>query len=255
MKQLFLLALLGLSLAATAHAQTYQQLDAAGKQGYVKAKAQQLSAIIGGRTVEFSPAYLALVTARVEAYAKRIGTGAQGVAGKEDLRFVMERGAKFAPTFAQAFQARNVAPLIGIYLPFMESEFRNEMTSEAGSSGMFQFLEQTAVRFGITSAERNDPAKAADAAARYLAGLQNKFAGDVWLSLLSYNQGETAVDKMLTNVTNARAAACGVCALSEAQGTLGKEGLFYTPNLIAAAIIGEHPADFGLQVSPLSSGK
>lgn len=255
MKQLFSLALLGLSLTVAAHAQTYQQLDAAGKQSYVKAKAQQLSAAIGGRAVEFSPAYLALVTARVDAYANRIGTNAQGVAGKEDLRFVMERGAKFAPAFAQAFHANNVAPLIGIYLPFMESEFRNEMTSEAGSSGMFQFMEQTAVRFGITSAERNDPAKAADAAARYLSDLQTKFSGDVWLSLLAYNQGEKAVDKMLNNVTNARAAACGVCALSEAQGTLGKEGLYYTPNLFAAAIIGEHPADFGLKANPLSSGK
>jgi len=121
---------------------------------------------------------------------------------------------------------------------------------------MFQFMEQTASRFGLASEERNDPAKAADAAARYLSELQELFAGDLWLSLLAYNQGESAVENLLGAVSEARGAACSICLLTEKKDFLGKhfqgEGVGYTPALIAAAIIGEHPQDFGVEMRPLS---
>src|SRR5262249_5801725 len=243
-------------------AQTFQQLSAAERQAYVKEKAHRISAALTGRSSDLSSAYLALVAARVEAYAERIGNNSQGGAGQEDLRLVMARGAKYGPAFAKTFQARNLSPLIGIYLPLMESEFRNELVSSAGSSGMFQFMEQTALRFGLTSEERKDPAKAADAAARYLSEMQERFSGDLWLSLLAYNQGESAVEKMLSVVSEARGGACSICLLTEKKDSLGKnfqrEGLDYTPALVAAAIIGEYPQDFGIEMRPLSrfaSGK
>jgi len=242
-------------------AQTFQQRTAAEKQAYVQEKAHRVSAAITGRPSDLSPAYLALVAARVEAYAERVGANTRG-AGQEDLRLVLERGAKYAPTFAKIFQARNVSPLVGIYLPLMESEYRNELVSPAGSSGMFQFMEQTAFRFGLTAEDRNDPVKAADAAARFLSELQGRFAGDMWLSLLAYNQGERAVERLLGAVSEARGAACSICLLTEKKDTLGKnfqgEGVSYTPALVAAAIIGEHPQDFGIDMRPLSmftSGK
>jgi soluble lytic murein transglycosylase-like protein len=239
-----------------AKAQTFQQRSAAEKQAYVEEKAHRVSAAITGRPSDLSPAYLALVAARVEAYAERIGANTQGAAGQEDLRLVLERGAKYAPTFAKIFRARNVSPLVGIYLPLMESEYRNELVSPAGSSGMFQFMEKTAFRFGLTAEDRNDPAKAADAAARFLSELQGRFAGDMWLSLLAYNQGERAVEKLLDAVSEARGAACSICLLTEKKDTLGKnfqgEGVNYTPALVAAAIIGEHPQDFGIAMRPLS---
>jgi len=238
-------------------AQTFQQRPAAGKQAYVEEKAHRVSAAITGHPSDLSPAYLALVAARVEAYAERVGANTQGAAGQEDLRLVLERGAKYAPTFAKIFQARNVSPLVGIYLPMMESEYRNELVSPAGSSGMFQFMEQTAFRFGLTAEDRNDPVKAADAAARYLSEMQGRFAGDMWLSLLAYNQGERAVETLLGAVSEARGAACSICLLTEKKDTLGKhfqgEGVSYTPALVAAAIIGEYPQDFGINMRPLST--
>ena len=241
--------------STSAKAQTFQQRTAAEKQAYVEEKAHRISAAITGRPSDLSPVYLALVAARVEAYAERIGANTQG-AGQEDLRLVLERGAKYAPTFAKIFQARNVSPLVGIYLPLMESEYRNELVSPAGSSGMFQFMEQTAFRFGLTADDRNDPAKAADAAARFLSELQGRFAGDMWLSLLAYNQGERAVERLLGAVSEARGAACSICLLTEKKDILGKhfqgEGVSYTPALVAAAIIGEHPQDFGVDMRPLS---
>jgi soluble lytic murein transglycosylase-like protein len=241
---------------ANVMAQTFQQRTAAEKQAYVEEKAHRISAAITGRPSDLAPAYLALVAERVEAYAERIGANTQGAASQEDLRLVLARGAKYAPAFAKIFQARNVSPLVGIYLPLMESGYRNELVSPAGSSGMFQFMEQTALRFGLTAEERNDPAKAADAAARYLSELQGRFAGDMWLSLLAYNQGERAVEKLLGAVSEARGAACSICLLTEKKDALGKhfqgEGVNYTPALVAAAIIGEHPQDFGIDMRPLS---
>ncbi len=243
--------------AARANAQTFQQLPAAEKQAYVKEKATSIGAAITGRSSDLSPAFLALVASRVEAYAERIGNNSQGVAGKEDLRLVLARGATYAPAFAKIFQARNVSPLLGIYLPLMESEYRNDLVSMAGSAGMFQFMEQTALRFGLTAAERGDPAKAADAAARYLSENRARFAGDVWLSFLAYNQGEIAVEKLLGVAGEARGAACSICVLTEKKDSLGKgfrgEGVGYTPALLAAAIIGEHPQDFGIEMRPLST--
>lgn len=237
-------------------AQTFQRLSAAEKQAYVKEKAHRIGAAITGRSSDLSPAYLALVAARVETYAERIGSNIHDVAGREDLRLVLARGAKYAPAFAKIFQARNVSPLVGIYLPLLESEYRNDSVSSAGASGMYQFMEQTALRFGLTSEERNNPAKAADAAARYLSELREHFAGDLWLSLLAYNQGEMAVEKMLGAASEARGADCSICVLTEKQDSLGKhfqgEGAAYTPGLIAAAIIGEHPQDFGVEMRPLS---
>jgi soluble lytic murein transglycosylase-like protein len=242
--------------STSAKAQTFQQRSAADKQAYVKEKAHRIGAAITGRSSDLSPAYLALVAARVEAYAERIGANAQGASGQEDFRLVLERGAKYAPAFAKIFQAHDVSPLVGIYLPLMESEYRNELVSQAGSSGMFQFMEHTALRYGLTAEERNDPAKAADAAARYLSELRERFAGDLWLSLLAYNQGEGNVDKLLGAVREARGAACSICLLTEKKDALGihfqGEGVSYTPAIIAAAIIGEHPQDFGVEMRPLS---
>ena len=244
-------------LSSNAIAQTFQQLSAAEKQAYVKEKAHRIGAAITGRSSDLSSTYLALVAKRVEAYAERIGNDIQGVNGKEDLRLVLARGAKYAPAFAKIFQERHVSPLVGIYLPLMESEYRNELVSSAGSSGMFQFMEQTALRFGLTAEERNDPAKAADAAARYLSEMQGRFAGDLWLSLLAYNQGENAVEKMLNAVSEARGVPCSICLLTERRDSLGKnfqgEGAGYTPALVAAAIIGEYPQDFGIELRPLST--
>jgi soluble lytic murein transglycosylase-like protein len=238
-------------------AQTFQRRSAAEKQSYVNEKGRRIAAEITGRSSDLSPAYLALIAARVEAYAERVGANTRVGAGQEDLRLVLERGAKYAPEFAKVFQSRGVSPLVGIYLPLMESEYRNELVSPGGGSGMFQFIEQTALRFGLTSEERKDPAKAADAAARYLSELQGRFAGDLWLSLLAYNQGESAVERLLGAVSEARGAACSICLMTEKKDALGEhfrgEGAAYTPALIAAAIIGENPQDFGVEMRPLST--
>jgi hypothetical protein len=249
--------LLALFSSAQAQPQSYQTLGPAERQGYVKAKAHQIAAAVSGRITEFSPAFLALVTTQVDRFADRVGNNLPESSGREDFRRVLERGVQLAPAFSRIFQGRQLSPLLGLYLPLMESEYRSESTSPAGSLGMFQFIEPTAVRFGLKPEERADPLKSADAAARYLAESKTRFSGDVWLALLAYNQGENAVEQLLGAVAEARGSRCSVCKLIEKKESLGPkfrgEGETYVPAFFAAAILGEFPQDFGLSARPLSS--
>jgi len=60
--------------------------------------------------------------------------------------------------------------------------------------------------------------------------------------------------KILVNEQNKR---CSICALTsdrtKVDETLTPESTFYVPLFFAAAIIGENPQAFGLQMAPLSS--
>lgn len=74
-----------------------------------------------------------------------------------------------------------------------ESRGNANARSPAGASGAFQFIPTTAGRFGIRGQE-SDIAKSAEAAAKYLNFLMNKF-GSVDLALAGYNAGEGNVAK------------------------------------------------------------
>lgn len=74
-----------------------------------------------------------------------------------------------------------------------ESRGNANARSPAGASGAFQFMPGTAKRFGIGGQE-SDIAKSAQAAAKYLSFLMNKF-GSVDLALAGYNAGEGNVAK------------------------------------------------------------
>lgn len=74
-----------------------------------------------------------------------------------------------------------------------ESRGNANARSPVGASGAFQFMPGTAERFGIRGQESN-VAKSAEAAAKYLSFLMNKF-GSVDLALAAYNAGEGNVAK------------------------------------------------------------
>ncbi|MDE0842535.1 MAG: transglycosylase SLT domain-containing protein [Psychrobacter pacificensis] len=74
-----------------------------------------------------------------------------------------------------------------------ESRGNPNARSPVGASGAFQFMPGTADRFGIRGQESN-VGKSAEAAAKYLSFLMNKF-GSVDLALAGYNAGEGNVAK------------------------------------------------------------
>lgn len=76
-----------------------------------------------------------------------------------------------------------------------ESAYNPHARSPVGAGGLMQMMPATAARFGLTSAERFDPAKNIRAGIRYLKVLSKMFGGHLDLVLAGYNAGEGAVLK------------------------------------------------------------
>jgi membrane-bound lytic murein transglycosylase D len=229
--------------------------------GFVTEKAHEISRKISGNDYEFTTAFEMEIQKAVDMYARRIGNNAGESPGKGDVRFVFERGQTMAPLLIRTFRAHNVSPLIGLYLPLVESEYVNiDSPNSMGAVGMFQFLPQTGEHYGLSAQDLLDVEKSADAAARYIGDGLNTFNADRMkeaLALLAYNRGGKNVERDIATLVNELNRACSICALTEQRDKLDKtlrsENVYYVPRWFAAAIIGENPQAFGLQTRPLSS--
>jgi len=264
---IFAVVISGAVAARATHAQTtqpgklYQQMSQAERTAFVGEQARKIARQMSGTEYEFTPAFETDIQKSVDSYARRIGNNGGDRLWKGDARPIFERGQTFAPTLISAFRARNVSPLIGLYIPLIESEFVNMRTpNTVGAIGMFQFLPQTGARFGLTTQELLDVEKSADAAARYITNSLDQFKNDPMkeaLALLSYNRGEQNVARDLRLVVDEQNKSCSICALTTARSRLDEtfrtENVYYVPRFFAAAIIGENPQAFGLQMQSLSS--
>ncbi len=248
------------SEAASAQVKTYQQMTLAERGAFVSEQAKRIGRDLAGREYQFTPAFEAEIQKAVDFYARRVSNGGGDQLGKGDARFIFERAQTVAPTIAGIFRAQNVSPVIGIYLPFVESEYVNiQSANEAGAVGMFQFLPKTGERFGLTGNDLLDVNKSADAAARYIAKSLKTFEDDPMkeaLAILSYNRGVNNVQRDLASFISARDT-CSICTLTQQRAkmdvTFQKENVYYVPRFFGAAIVGENPQAFGIQMAPLSS--
>ena len=239
----------------------YQQMTLTQRAAFVTEKVREISRKMSGHDYEFTTAFEMEIQRAVDMYARRVGNNAGDSLGKGDARFVFERGQTVAPTLIRNFRAHNVSPVIGLYLPLVESEYVNiESPNSMGAVGMFQFLPQTGEHYGLSAADLLDVDKSADAAARYIADGLNTFSADRMkeaLALLAYNRGGKSVERDIATLVNDQNRACSICALTEQKDKLDKtfrsENVYYVPRFFAAAIIGENSQAFGLQTRPLSS--
>jgi hypothetical protein len=235
----------------------YEDMSRPERLAFVGEQARRIAREISGNNYEFTPAFEVDIQKAVTQYAQRIGNNA----GKRDLRLVLERGQIQAPRLISAFRARNVSPLIGLYIPWIESAYVNiPSPNSMGAIGMFQFVPKTGEHFGLSAEDLLDVDKSADAAARYIAESLDTFKGDAMkeaLALLAYNRGAQRLTRDLAVLVNDQNKQCSICALtadrSKLDETFRNESVFYVPLFFAAAIIGENPQAFGLQMQPLSS--
>jgi membrane-bound lytic murein transglycosylase D len=237
----------------------YVDMSRAERLVFVDEQARRIAREMSGSEYQFTSEFEQDIFRAVRQYNERIGTGNER--GKRDLRLVLERGQANAPTLIAAFRARNVSPLIGLYLPFIESEYLNlDSPTPMGSLGMYQFLPATGQRYGLSVLELLDVAKSADAAARYITDSVQAFPNDPMkeaLAILAYNRGAQKTARDLQVVLNDQNRLCSICALTADRSKLDdafrNESVFYVPRFFAAAIIGENPQVFGIQLQPLSS--
>jgi hypothetical protein len=233
----------------------YEDMSRPERLAFVGEQARRIAREISGNNYEFTPAFELDIQKSVTQYAQRIG------AGDRDLRLVLERGQAQAPRLISAFKARNVSPLFGLYIPWIESEYKNiSSPNSMGAIGMFQFIPQTGEHFGLSAQDLLDVDKSADAAARYIAQSMDTFKEDPMkeaLALLAYNRGGDRLTRDLAVLVNDQNKQCSICALTANRGKLDEtfrnESVFYVPRFFAAAIIGENPQMFRLQTQPLSS--
>jgi len=249
------------SAQTTASARIYQQMTQSERSEFIASKAQRIANEMSGRNYEFTPAFVEDIQQAVNQYSRRLGKNGDTSLGKRDLRLVFQRGQAQAPTLIASFKSRNISPLIGLYIPWIESEYENiQSPNSMGAVGMFQFLPKTGERFGLSADDLLDVGKSADAAARYITDSLDKFKDDPMkeaLALLAYNRGEQQTARDLKFLVNDQNKQCSICALTADRSKLDEafrtENVYYVPRFFAAAIIGENPAAFGLQSQPLSA--
>lgn len=235
----------------------YHEMTPSERAAFVSAKARGIAREMSGNDYQFTPAFEATIQKHVDFYVQRI----EGDQAGKGTRAMFERGQPLASTFSGIFKKHHVSPLIGLYLPAIESAYVNlQSPNMAGSIGMFQFLPQTGAHFGLTTSDLLDVEKSADAAARYIANNLKRFKDDPMkeaLAILAYNRGTGNVENDLALLVTAENRACSICVLTENRSrldaTFQNENVYYVPRFFAAAIIGENPQAFGLKTAPLSS--
>ena len=211
--------------------------------------------MMGDRPVKLSEDAVAVIKTYVERDAARDGSS-----GEETLNDIYGRATPYVPLIARSFAARKVPVIIGIYLPVVESAYRECYQNSIGAKGLFQFLPQTAKNYGVAPEEICEVKKMSPAAAHYIADRMAELGEDsesMTLVLLSYNRGAEAVRNNLRQLRGAENYERNFWTLfahrDQLDETFQNEGAHYVPSFFAAAIIGENPQTFGLPTPPLSS--
>src|SRR5688572_1415548 len=131
-----------------------------------------------------------------------------------------------------------------VYLAQLESNFFPNALSSAKAAGLWQFVAETGIRYGLKVDwwvdERNDPYKSTEAATRYLKFLHDQF-NDWYLVMASYNTGEGRILPLV------RRGLQDFWKISE-QKLIARETRAFVPLILAIAIIGKRPGEFGFDV-------
>jgi serine/threonine protein kinase len=235
----------------------YSQMSESEQLEFVAHQEQRISTMMGDRPVKLSSDALRAIKTFIDGYVARHGPS--GNPGAESLSVIYARGQQYVPLIARSFAARKVPIIIGIYLPMVESAYRNCYENSVGAKGLFQFLPQTAEHYGVPRQDMCDVEKMTPAAAHYMADSMAELGEDsqsMTLVLLSYNQGSSLVRDNLRQLRGTENYERNFWTLlahrDQLDDNFRKEGAHSVPSFFAAAIIGENPRNFGLPEPPLS---
>jgi hypothetical protein len=254
----------------------YSDLSDAERRQYLEDRAMKIAQVIGNNSSNKVPAAaIDKIKGFADAYASRLKVKPLGGGCRfgDNLQATYERASKNAPFIVRAFNEKGTDPRIGLYLAMIESEHCVCLQSPTGPLGMFQFTFATAKLHFVPSEgvikgaspgnpdDRCKPEPAARAAASYMKALTGRYGtgpSSVPLAIGSYNSGEGGLS---SNLTKALESGAGLerdfWTLIANGDKLSKqfqsENFKYVPKFFAAAIIGENPQDFGLNLQPIST--
>jgi serine/threonine protein kinase len=240
----------------------YWELSETEKTAFIQNAAQNVAKMLGDNPSALTPERIAWVKKHVEAYAAKRNS-LSTAPGQESIKAVYARASVYAPFIIEAFHARGLPPILGLYIAMNETDYHPCVKSGVGARGLFSFMPLTAERYGlrlIPEDERCDPRKIAQAAARYLEDLTRLFgrnADAMTLAMLAYNCGETCATRAITEVKAMNFEPISFWTLLENNERLSvplrAESQNYAPRFFAAAILGENPQRFGLEIQRLSA--
>jgi len=114
---------------------------------------------------------------------------------RKNLANIIGRSQFYFPVFEEHL-AKNNIPLELKYLAIIESALNPRAKSRMGATGLWQFMYQTGIQYGLNVSsyidERSNLLKSSEAASKYLSTLYNIF-GDWDLALAAYNSGPGTV--------------------------------------------------------------
>lgn len=239
----------------------YLQMTPEEQMEFIEVSAQHVSTMMGNRPYAFTPEVLQYIKGYVDGYARRVGNNSTKLWG-EDLRFMFARAHdQYSPFIVQAFNRQGVPAVVGLYLCVIETEYHNIQSENfAGAAGLFQFIGPTAEAYGVPRAERTNVEKMAPAAAKYIAQRIAEFGTDsmsVALGIAGYNRNPDSVRRDLRDVLDSenkeRSFWTLVANSTKLDHWFQGENIKYVPKFFAAAIVGEHPWAFNLEMRPLST--
>jgi pSer/pThr/pTyr-binding forkhead associated (FHA) protein len=239
----------------------YLQMSPQEQMDFIELQARHISLMMGNRPYTFNDDVLRFIKQYLDGYAKRVGNNSTRL-WAEDPRFMFARAReRYSPHIIRAFNSRGVPPVVGIYLVVVETEYHNIQSENfAGAAGLFQFIGPTARGYGVDPSERTNVAKMAPAAAAYMADRIAEFGPDsmsVALAIAGYNRSPDSVRRDLADVLNSENRERSFWTLVANSNKLDHyfqgENIKYVPKFFAAAIVGETPWAFGIDMQPLST--
>lgn len=179
--------------------------------------------------------------AAVERFLERYSGSRREVIGRW-----LDRSTRYLSMIQQVFRKKGLPEDLA-FTAMVESGFNPHAVSRAGAKGLWQFMAQTARRYGLRVDrwvdERLDPEKSTEAAADHLKNLYAQF-GHWFLAQAAYNAGEVKVARAVV-----RARSNDFWTIARGRW-LREETKQFVPQIQAAALIARDPERYGFQITP-----
>jgi hypothetical protein len=245
---------------ATPRAQFYLQMSSSEKTDFLRERISEISKNLDGKAPELNDEAIASVKRYVDSYAYRVGNRSSDP-GSEDLSVVLARGSQlYAPPIISAFKKKGLSPLLGLYVPMSYTDFLDDPAQRNSEfAGIFQLTATQARDYGFSLADRMEVTKAAPAAAEVLEHMRRM----IWLDtrnpsvlILSYKRGpyQIRTDTYQLYRESDYEPTCWDFQANAAKldAQFQSQDIVYVPKFFAAAVVGENPQAFGLDMKALS---